>query len=120
MKVCGPMAGALSGRSRVRKPCRTRQRAGPQSRLLTYLGHKEASCVSPAEHPHSQRPVASGQHGAGEVVKAPSTRLAPVALPTRLRVVTPVPDYRIAAAAGAAHALGPAVLAHQREALGVV
>src|SRR3954468_22957712 len=47
MKVCGPMAGALSGRSRVRKPCRTRQRAGPQSRLLTYLGHKEASCVSP-------------------------------------------------------------------------
>jgi DDE_Tnp_1-associated len=47
MKVCDPMAGALSGRSQVRKPCRTRQRAGPQSRLLTYLGHKEASCVSP-------------------------------------------------------------------------
>src|SRR4051812_24013357 len=61
-----------------------------------------------------------GQHGADEVVAAPSTRLAPVALPTRLRVVTPVPDHRIAAAAGAAHALGPAVLAHQREALGVV
>src|SRR3954453_19518502 len=48
MKVCDPMAGALSGRSQVRKPCRTRQRAGPQGRLLTYLGHKEASCVSPA------------------------------------------------------------------------
>src|SRR5215213_523488 len=47
MKVCDPMAGALSGRSQVRKPCRTRQRAGPQSRLLTDLGHKEASCVSP-------------------------------------------------------------------------
>src|SRR4051812_38035262 len=47
MKVCDPMAGALSGRSQVRKLCRTRQRAGPQSRLLTYLGHKEASCVSP-------------------------------------------------------------------------
>jgi len=47
MKVCDPMAGALSGRSQVRKPCRTRQRAGPQRRLLTYLGHREASCVSP-------------------------------------------------------------------------
>src|SRR4051812_21516223 len=61
-----------------------------------------------------------GQHGADEVVAAPSTRLAPVALPTRLRVVAPVADHRITAAAGAAHALAPAVLAHQREALGVV
>src|SRR5215218_5830609 len=38
----------------------------------------------------------------------------------RLRVVAPVADHRIAAAAGAAHTLAPAVLAHQREALGVV
>src|SRR4051794_9131840 len=38
----------------------------------------------------------------------------------RLGVVAPVADHRIAAATGAAHALGPAVLAHQREALGVV
>src|SRR3954470_13243533 len=64
--------------------------------------------------------MVSGQHGAGEVVETPSTRLAPVALPMRLGVVAPVADHRIAAATGAAHALGPAVLAHQREALGVV
>src|SRR5215207_6392394 len=64
--------------------------------------------------------MVSGQRRAGEVVEAPGARLAPVALPTRLRVVAPVADHRIAAAAGAAHALGPAVLAHQREALGVV
>src|SRR6059058_1247820 len=61
-----------------------------------------------------------GQHRAGEVVKAPSAGLAPIALPMRLGVVAPVADHRIAAAAGTAHALGPAVLAHQREALGVV
>src|SRR3954469_9027566 len=64
--------------------------------------------------------MVSGQHCPGEVVETPGARLAPVALPMRLGVVTPVPDHRIAAAAGAAHALGPAVLAHQREALGVV
>jgi hypothetical protein len=38
----------------------------------------------------------------------------------RLGVVASVADYRIAAAAGAAHALGPAVLAHEGEAVGVV
>src|SRR3982751_1124014 len=38
----------------------------------------------------------------------------------RLGVVAPVADYRTAAAAGAAHALRPAVLAHEGEALGVV
>src|SRR3954452_85893 len=64
--------------------------------------------------------MVSGQHGAGEVVETPGARLAPVALPMRLGVVAPVADHRIAAATGAAHALGPAVLAHQREALGVV
>src|SRR4051794_23636854 len=61
-----------------------------------------------------------GQHRAGEVVEAPGAGLTPIALPARLRVVAPVPDHRTAAAAGAAHALWPAVLAHQREALGVV
>src|SRR5689334_25320091 len=61
-----------------------------------------------------------GQHRAGEVVKAPGAALAPIALPMRLGVVAPIADHRIAAAAGAAHALGPAVLAHQRETLGVV
>src|SRR4051794_39433889 len=64
--------------------------------------------------------MVSGQHCPGEVVETPGARLAPVALPMRLGVVAPVADHRIAAAAGAAHALGPAVLAHQREALGVV
>src|SRR5690349_3828607 len=64
--------------------------------------------------------MVSGQHRAGEVVKAPSAGLAAIALPMRLGVVAPIADHRIAAAAGAAHALGPAVLAHQRETLGVV
>src|SRR3954449_3673405 len=61
-----------------------------------------------------------GQRRAGEVVEASGARLAPIALPVRLRIVAPVADHRIAAAAGAAHTLAPAVLAHQREALGVV
>src|SRR3954462_5566001 len=61
-----------------------------------------------------------GQHGAGEVVEAPGAGLTPIALPARLRVVAPVPDHRTAAAAGAAHALWPAVLAHEGEALGGV
>src|SRR3954451_19403869 len=47
MKVCDPMAGAVSGRSQVPKPCKTRQRAGSRSRLLTDLRHQSASCVSP-------------------------------------------------------------------------
>src|SRR3954447_587840 len=64
--------------------------------------------------------MVSGQRRAGEVVEAPGARLASIALPARLRVVAPVADHRTAAAAGAAHALGPAMLAHQREALGVV
>ena len=38
----------------------------------------------------------------------------------RLRVVMPVPDHRVAAASRATHALWPAVLAHQGEALRVV
>src|SRR6187455_2272522 len=64
--------------------------------------------------------MVSGQRRAGEVVETPGAGLAPIALPMRLGVVAPVADHRIAAAAGAAHALGPAVLAYQREALGVV
>src|SRR4051812_32211915 len=61
-----------------------------------------------------------GQHGPGEVVKAPGAGLAAIALPMRLGVVAPVADHRIAAAAGTAHALAPAMLAYQREALGIV
>src|SRR4051812_12675475 len=64
--------------------------------------------------------MVSGQHCAGEVVEAPGAGLTPIALPARLRVVAPVPDHRTAAAAGAAHALWPAALAHEGEALGVV
>src|SRR3982751_4102711 len=64
--------------------------------------------------------MVSGQRRAGEVVKAPGAGLTAIALPMRLGVVAPIPDHRTAAAAGAAHALGPAMLAHQREALGVI
>src|SRR5919107_5203747 len=64
--------------------------------------------------------MVSGQHRAGEVVETPGAGLAAIALPMRLGVVAPVADHRIAAAAGTAHALAPAMLAHQREALGVV
>src|SRR4051794_28127898 len=46
--------------------------------------------------------------------------MTPIALRARLRVVAPVADYRTAVTAGAAHALWPAVLAHEGEALGVV
>src|SRR5215204_4397001 len=61
-----------------------------------------------------------GQHRAGEVVEAPRTRLAAIALPSALRVVTPVSGNREAVTPGTAHAIGPAMLAHQCEALGVV
>jgi hypothetical protein len=73
-----------------------------------------------AQHPDPQRLMVSGQHRAREVVEAPRARLAAVALPVRLRVVAAVTHHRAAAAPGAAHALRPALLAHQREALGVV
>src|SRR3954462_14686161 len=62
----------------------------------------------------------SGQDCAGEIVKAPCTRLAAIPLPSALRVVTPVPDHHGAVTPGTAHAIGPAMLAHQCEALGVV
>src|SRR5215217_9128610 len=64
--------------------------------------------------------MVSGQPCPGEVVKAPGAGLAAIALPMRLGVVAPVADHRIAAAAGTAHALAPAMLAYQREALGIV
>src|SRR3954471_10699043 len=73
-----------------------------------------------AQHPHPQRLMVPGQRRAGEVVEAPGARLASIALPMRLGVVAAVADHRITATAGTAHALGPAKLAHQREALGIV
>src|SRR5215218_10033007 len=51
-----------------------------------------------AQHPHPQWLVMPGQHRAGEVVEAPSTRLTAIALPSLLGVVAPVPDHRGAAA----------------------
>jgi hypothetical protein len=61
-----------------------------------------------------------GQHRAGEVVEATRTGLAPVALPVRLRVVAAVAHHGATAASRAAHALRPAMLPHQGEALGVI
>src|SRR3954463_5840338 len=61
-----------------------------------------------------------GQRGAGEVVKASGACLTPIALPMRLGVVAAVADHPITATPGTAHALGPASLAHQCEALGVI
>src|SRR5215212_6867059 len=62
-----------------------------------------------AQHPHPQGLMVPSQRRADEVVEASGARLAPIALPVRLRVVAPVADHRIAAAAGAAHTLAPAV-----------
>src|SRR5215210_4090413 len=64
--------------------------------------------------------MVSGQRRAGEVVEAPGAGLAAIALPMRLGVIAPVADHRVTATPGTAHALGPAMLAHQREALGVI
>ncbi len=73
-----------------------------------------------AQHPHAQRLMVPGQHRAGQIVEVGRTGLAPVALPTRLRVVAPVPDHRGTAAPRAARTFRPAVLAHKGEALRVV
>ncbi len=73
-----------------------------------------------AQDPHPQRLVVPGQHRPSEVVETRRTCLAPVALAMWLRVVATVPDHRRAVASGAAYALRPAMLAHQREALGIV
>jgi hypothetical protein len=62
----------------------------------------------------------TGQHGASQVVEAGRTRLAPVTLSTGLRVVAPVPGDRGTIASGAARTLRLVMLAHEREALGVV
>ena len=61
-----------------------------------------------------------GQHRAGEIVEAARTGFTPVALAVRLCVVAPVANHRTIAAARAANAIWPAVLTHQREALGIV
>jgi len=68
----------------------------------------------------SVRVRAKGVNKAGEVVEAGRTRLAPVTLPMRLHVVASVPDHRTAVADMTAYTFRPAMLAHKREALGVV
>src|SRR6185369_5009883 len=73
-----------------------------------------------AQHPDPQRLMMPGQHRAGEVIKATRTGLTPVALPVRLRVIATVAHHGGTAASGAAHALRPAMLPYQGEALGVV
>ena len=83
------------------------------------VGEVQAHDVK-AQHPHAQRLVMAGQHRAGEVVEAPRTLLAAVALPAGLRLVTAVAGHRRACAEGAPDTLGPAMLAHQGEAFGIV
>jgi len=73
-----------------------------------------------AQDLHPQRLMVSGQHRIGEIVEAGRTCLAPIPLPSRLRVVAPVLNHRRAVAPEALHALWPAVLAHEGAALGVV
>ena len=88
-----------------------------------------------AQHPHPQRLVVPGQHHraaiprremprsgikAGQVVETPGARLALISLLTGLRVVASVLDDDAAVTHGAADTFRPAVLAHQREAFGVV
>src|SRR5919107_4442647 len=61
-----------------------------------------------------------GQDGAAQVVEAAATGGAAVALPMRLSIVAAVARHTGAAAAGAAHAIRPAMLADKSEALGVI
>src|SRR4051795_3141302 len=73
-----------------------------------------------ARHPDPQRPVAPGQHGAGQGVEADPAVVAAVALPVGLGVVPAVAGDPGAAAVRAADALGPAVLPDQLEASRVI
>ena len=73
-----------------------------------------------AQYPDSQRLMMTGQHRAGEIVEAARTGFAPVALAMRLCVVAPVANHHTVAASRAANAIWPAVLTHQREALGII
>jgi len=75
------------------------------------------------EGPHFgqlQRIVSPGHTRARQLRSVTLAPGAPISLPTGLRVVASVPDDGAAVAYGAAHTLRPAVLAHQREALGIV
>ena len=60
------------------------------------------------------------QDRSAEVVEAPAAGFAAVTLTLALGVVVSVPDDRLTRAVRAAHAVGPTMLADEREALGVV
>ena len=62
----------------------------------------------------------SGQDRAGQVVEARSGSPCTVALPMPLRIVVAVADHRGAVTGRAANAIGPAMLADQLVALGVI
>src|SRR3954464_39068 len=92
-----------------------------EAQLLGNLAVREVQAHEvQAQHPDPQRLVMPGQHRAGEVVKAPRTRLAPISLPMSLDLVKAIADYSTAAAGRAANTLRPAMLAHQGKALGIV
>src|SRR5918994_2036600 len=108
-----PRPGApASLRRRPSRPFWPRPRAGPCARVQAH--------EIEAQYPHPQRLMVPGQRRAGEVVEAPGAGLTPIALSMRLRVVAPIADDRVTATPGTAHAFRPAMLAHQREAFGVV
>jgi hypothetical protein len=69
-----------------------------------------------AQHPHTQRLMVPGQHGAAEIVEAAVTHLAEITLPVRLRRVMAIADDRGAVATRAAHTVWPPVLTQQFEA----
>src|SRR3954462_12154017 len=73
-----------------------------------------------AQHPYPQRLMMPRQRRAGEIVETPVARLAAIALPMRLLLVMAVSDDLCAVAVRTAHTLRPAMLAHQREAFGIV
>src|SRR3954454_2738165 len=62
----------------------------------------------------------SGQHRAGEVVKASRACLALIPLPVGLGLIKAVADHGTAAAGGAVDTLRTAMLAYQGEALGIL
>src|SRR3954466_14488119 len=73
-----------------------------------------------AHHPHPQRLVMTGQHRVRQIVETSMTGLAERTLPMRLCLVTAIAVDGRAVATGTAHAIRPAMLAHQFETLGIV
>jgi hypothetical protein len=62
----------------------------------------------------------TGQHRIRKIVEPSMTGFAEIALPMRLRLITAIADNRRTVATGTAHTLGPAMLAHQIKAFGIV